>query len=159
MSSILTITPGQTSQMEIEHMLGVADGTEEPLLTEWTWVYLCKRGSETMLFITFDTTSTPFVVAKMKYLSPQIAVADLINLFGLPELVYKESNNNQSEESTEYTFAYPSIGVFGFAALTSPPVVSGDIDGILIEIPQDLQYFITNLGNQKDVEIIEWSSK
>jgi ABC-type sulfate transport system permease component len=101
----------------------------------------------------------PFIVAKMNCIDPKINIAELINLFGLPEIVYKENIYNLSGEVTQYSFAYPSIGIFSSTISTSTPVVSDDVNEILRETPQDLHEFITKLGSQKDIEFIDWSYK
>ena len=164
MSSFLNITLGKTTDAEIEGILGDAYIPWEPLLTEWTWSYLCDTGDEIEgaredFYITFDTTETPNIVSKLNYHNPQIDIAELIDLFGSPELVYKETVRDRSEEYTKYTFAYPSIGIFGSTISTSTPIGSDYVNEIVKEPPQDLRDYITSLESEKEVEFIEWSYK
>lgn len=156
LSSFLAITPNLTSQSEVESLLGVANGTEEPLLTEWTWIYLCNADAETRLRVTFDTSTKPLLVMKMNYYKPKINVAELINTFGSPELVYKENFEHQTEEGAEYTFAYPTAGFFAFVMSTSMPTSSDEVLEFLRETSQNPIQFLADVGEQKNLEIIEW---
>jgi hypothetical protein len=156
-ATILTIVPEQTSQSEIEGLLGDADGIEEPLLSEWTWIYICDESSDTTVYVTFNTSKRPFKVSKLNYYNPKIDVAELISQLGSPELVYKENPEIQNGGSRKYTFAYPSLGLFASTISTSVPTPSDEVIEIHKKVPENEQQFLTNLGKQTDVEIIEWS--
>jgi hypothetical protein len=156
METFLTITPEQSSQSEVEDLLGEADGTEEPLLSEWTWVYLCGESGDTRLRVTFNTLDSPFRVSKLNYYNPKLDVSELISQFGSPELVYRENPENQTEKAAKYTFAYPSIGLFASTILASVPTPSDEVTEIYKEMPENMQQFLTELSKRTDVEIIEW---
>lgn len=155
-ATILTITPEQTSQSEIESLLGDADGTEEPLLGEWTWIYLCDESGDTTVRITFNTSNSPFKVSRLNYYNPKINIADLISQFGSPQLVYKENPETQTEGVAKYTFAYPSIGLFASTILASVPTPSDEVTEIYKEMPKNTEQFLAELKQQTYVEIIEW---
>jgi hypothetical protein len=138
-------------------LLGDADGIEEPLLSEWTWIYICDESSDTTVYVTFNTSNRPFKVSKLNYYNPKIDVAELISQLGSPELVYKENPEIQNGGSRKYTFAYPSLGLFASTISTSAPTPSDEVIEIHKKVPENEQQFLTNLGKQTDVEIIEWS--
>lgn len=157
MTMFLTIIPDQTSQSEIETLLGNADGVEEPLLREWTWIYLCDENMDTRFRITFSTSNRPFKVSKISYYIPKIDVAELINQFGSPELVFKEiPENQQDKEFAKYTFAYPSIGLFASIRSDSLPAHSDEVSEIQKETPENTQQLLDEIKERTDVEIVEW---
>lgn len=156
MSTFLAITPEQTSQLEIEGLLGEADGIEEPLLGEWIWVYLCAESVDTRFRITFNTSNRPFKVSKLNIYNPKLDVADLINQFDLPELVYKEGTENQTEKAAKYTFAYPNKGIFASTISDSEPAHFNEVIEIYKESPQNMEQFLAELAERTDIEIIEW---
>lgn len=156
-STFLSIKPGQTSVLDVEKLLGDEAIPIEPLLTEWTLIYLCDTDDEVNLLITFDAVNEPSTVKELKYYNPHIDLAEIINLLGSPELVYKEYLEEQAVEGTKYTLAYPSVGIYASIISTSKPISTDEVTEILKELPQNLQQFITELSKRKDVEIIEWS--
>lgn len=157
LTTFLTIIPEQTSQSDIENLLGNADGIEEPLLEEWTWVYLCDENMNTRFRVTYNTLNRPFKVSKLNYYNPKIDVSELINQFGPPELVYKEIPEiQQGEKIAKYTFAYPSMGLFALTISSSVPSPSNEVTEIYKEMPENTQQFLAEIRKRTDVEIVEW---
>lgn len=157
LTTFLTIIPEQTSQSDIENLLGNADGIEEPLLEEWTWVYLCDENMNTRFRVTYNTLNRPFKVSKLNYYNPKIDVSELINQFGSPELVYKEIPEiQQDEEIAKYTFAYPSMGLFASTISSSAPLPSNEVTEIYKEMPENTQQFLAEIRKRTDLEIVEW---
>jgi hypothetical protein len=156
MRAFHSLVPNQTSEQEVEKLLGKRDGDEEAFLTEWTWLYLGPQNSDTQLGITLNTTSRPFLVSKVTFYNPGIDVASLIDQFGLPTIAYRVFiAGNEAAASSQTALAYPEQGTYAFVDSAMPK--SGDLVVKLYkEPPQSEQSYLDELSKRTDIQIIQW---
>lgn len=149
----LVITPGQTSKVEVHKLLGDPDATyEESLSTCWDY-QLDQTG--TLLRVRFDLATHSHTVTWVGIENGQ-TIADLIDLFGKPAVVYLVDISEEGIGWYNRTFfAYPEIGVFAY--VDSPPP---ELDDILIELyrepPTTLQEYLDAIEKRTDVKITHW---